>query len=203
MGKRGPKASGGYGDKTGVLSTRITAELRAALQQSAGEHGRTLSSEIEHRLRRSFDSDNLVENLGGQQLYAMLRTISAVMMMAGTKFVSSATEKRHQNVDWLSDPEAYDQAVKATIRVLEELRPAPPPKRKIPRVPKGKGALAEVVHTLEHHRGEAMANLLLADIGEAEPTQPLPGGKLSPAQRLVRRIASDLGPAHKRLQPKE
>lgn len=58
MGKRGTKAKGEYHDKSAVISTRITSELRKMLETSVKKSGLTISREIEHRLRWSY----LVEN---------------------------------------------------------------------------------------------------------------------------------------------
>ena len=55
---RGPKAKGEYHDKSAVLSTRISSELRKMLEASVKKSGLTISREVEHRLRWSF----LVEN---------------------------------------------------------------------------------------------------------------------------------------------
>lgn len=58
MGKRGSVAKGEYQDKSAVLSTRITADLRKMLESSVKKSGLTISREVEHRLRWSY----LVEN---------------------------------------------------------------------------------------------------------------------------------------------
>lgn len=54
MGKRGPKAKGPYENRTTVVSTKITPELRDALHAGAKANGRSLSHEIEVRLRETF-----------------------------------------------------------------------------------------------------------------------------------------------------
>ena len=184
MGKRGPQASGGYADKTAVLSTRITGGLRLALEEAAQESGRTLSSEIEHRLRRSFDNDNVVETLGGRQLYAILRAISATMMVVGTGWLSAASNKSRQHLLWLNDPAAFDEVVQGTNAVLQTLRPKSEPSGGVWK----SGVTADRVGLG-----------IMEQIAETEPTQPSPSEKLANNERLFRRIASDLGEMHSRL----
>lgn len=185
MGERGPKANQEFGDQRAVLSTRITQETRDALEAAATASGRPLSREVEHRLRRSFDTDTIVETLGGPQLYAMLRLVSAAMLMAGTGRVNAARRKALQKTDWLNDPDAYAEAVKATLQVLHALRPAGSPTGHL----RDKGL-----------DGLFMANLVLDAVEEATPTQPSPGEKLDNAQLVLRRVASGLGPLHERLK---
>lgn len=184
MGKRGPKPSGKV-----VVNTKIEPGTRDALHREAAKAGRTLSGEIEHRLRRSFDHDNLVENLGGPVMYAMLRAISGVMMMAGTGYVSAITDPSRRAIDWLNDPEAYDQAMKATNAVLRALRPPGP--RAQP-----EGETIDDTGYLSDRRGEYVAALMLGEIAAASPTQPGPDEKLTDVELLARRIASGLGKSH-------
>jgi hypothetical protein len=53
---RGARPKGEYAGKASWLSTRITGDLRAKLEGSAQKCGRSLSQEVEHRLRRSFEA---------------------------------------------------------------------------------------------------------------------------------------------------
>ncbi len=208
MGKRGPKSSGGYGDKTRVLSTRITAQTRQGLEVSAKSNGLSLSSEIEHRLRRSFDDDRIVDLLGGPQLYAILRTIAASMDMTGRQALFTAHGKVGGALDWLNDPYAYDQALEATMRILDALRPAGDRHapvflaKDIAEVVGGgtKEGAAKQVSSLAANLGRLLADSVLRDVAEAEPTQPPPG--LPRRKALARRIASDLSSIGDRLKPK-
>lgn len=65
----GPRSRGPYTDKRRTLSTRITDETRAKLDDASKASGRSLSQEIELRLERSFWTDDLgrlqrrIENL--------------------------------------------------------------------------------------------------------------------------------------------
>jgi uncharacterized protein (DUF1778 family) len=57
MGKRGPKATIEFKDKTAVMSTRIRQDTREMLQAAADRHGHSLSQEIERRLRAPATED--------------------------------------------------------------------------------------------------------------------------------------------------
>jgi hypothetical protein len=119
MGKRGPAAKGEYPDKTQVLSTRISAELREALEIAA--KGSTLSREIEHRLRRTFDQDkeiNLV--FSSRRMFQLMRLIASVIDSTVSRKVAAP---KKPNLDWLNDPYAYDQAMRAVVDLFERMRP--------------------------------------------------------------------------------
>lgn len=70
MGKRGPAPRGEYGGKIGrtaVLSTRLQPDTRVRLSVAAKSNGRSLSQELEHRLRGSFiEEDKVVDFYGSQ-----------------------------------------------------------------------------------------------------------------------------------------
>lgn len=189
MGKRGPKPQSPYDGARKVISTKVTSTLRGDLEKSAKDNGRTLSAEIEHRLRRSFDEDQgLIERLGGRQLYAILRLISATMNAAGRQsmyFKYCGPSKEDQ---WLNDPYAYDRATKATNVVLEALRPpgeSKPPQR--------------ISKNLERAVDTISTRLLFA-VEEAEPGLPIPSDPDDEDSKLARRIAMDLEEVTERLK---
>jgi hypothetical protein len=191
MGKRGPKAHQEFGDQKAVLSTRISNDTRDALEAAAKASGRPLSREVEHRLRRSFDDDaKISETLGGPQLYAMLRMVSAAMTFAATAH-SPIPEKSDKEVDWLNNPDAYDRAFWATVRVLDALRPH------------GDAAPGDDWEMRRKRYGSGAANVILEEVGLADGPLPSPKERLSTQKRLYRRIASDLGEARQRIQPRK
>jgi hypothetical protein len=119
MGKRGPAARGEYLDKTQVLSTRISAELREAL--AAAAKGRTLSREIEHRLRRTFIEDKQIDAIfGSRRNFQLMRLIASVIDSTVNRKVD---KPKKPNADWLDDPYAFDQAVRGIAAVLGAIRP--------------------------------------------------------------------------------
>lgn len=117
MGKRGPVPRGEYTNKSRVLSTRIREDTRAVLEEAARESGRSLSQEIEYRLRRSFDGDRIIsEKFGSRQNYAVLRLLAAL-------FDTAPREGR----TWLNDPANFDHIRRSIMAVLDALRPTEAP----------------------------------------------------------------------------
>lgn len=176
MGTRGPKPSGKV-----VVNTKIEPQTRDALHAAAAQSGRTLSSEIEYRLRRSFEDDaKISETLGGWKMFAMLRAIAATMNFAATVH-SPLPYPGNGPADWLDDPDAYDRALWAAVATLHANRPS------------GEAAAGEDWEQRRKRYGEGAAHLILEEISNAPPVLAAPGEPISPAQRLYRRIASDLG----------
>jgi len=189
MGKRGPKPDPEFGDQKTVLSTRISQETRDALEAAAKANGRPLSREIERRLRRSFEDDQkIIDTLGGPQLYAMLRMVAEAMNLAGT------IRGDGNHADWLNKPDAYDRALWATIRVLDALRPV----GEMAGASDQNGAAGWAERRRDY--GISLADLVIDRVAEAPPVIASPREKLTPRQRLYRRIASDLGAAHERIK---
>lgn len=121
MGKRGPTAKGEYLDKSRVLSTRISAELRGALT-AAAEGRTTLSREIEHRLRRTFIEDKQIEAVfGNRRMFQLMRLIASVIDSTVHRKILDSPKK--PSVDWMDDPYAFDQAVRAAVAVFNLIRP--------------------------------------------------------------------------------
>lgn len=116
MGKRGPAPKGEFGDKSAVLSTRISAELRAALEASVEKTGLTLSREIEHRLRRTFQEEETIDAAWGSQRNYRL------MQMAGLA-ITAAWNPENPEADWLTDPVAFEIALRTVVSILEAVRP--------------------------------------------------------------------------------
>ena len=90
MGKRGPQPKGEYGGKirrTAVLSTRLQPDTRARLSEAAKVSGRSVSQELEHRLRRTFtEDDKAVEFYGNEPNAAVVKLIGAVIQSPCTSW---------------------------------------------------------------------------------------------------------------------
>lgn len=202
MAKRGPKRKGEYGGKLQVMSTRITVEVHQALVKEAKISGRTFSGEVEHRLRESFEGERRLEkNLGGPEMYALLRTVAASMELAGKFGLLYHPEKVVAGESWLHDAFAYDQAVRAITTVLEAFRPEGDPSAPVPM--KVVGTLPDdVAEALSaKNLGERAAQSRLSQIAEADPSKELPKGRIPiEGERLARSIAANLGPLHQRLK---
>ena len=91
MGRRGPQPKGEYGGKIGrtaVLSTRLQPDTRRRLVAATEASGRSLSQELEHRLRRTFiEDDKAVEFYGSQSNAAILKLIGAVIQSTCTSWL--------------------------------------------------------------------------------------------------------------------
>lgn len=91
MGRRGPQPKGEYGGKIGrtaVLSTRLQADTRRRLVAATEASGRSLSQELEHRLRRTFiEDDKAVEFYGSQSNAAILKLLGAVIQSTCTSWL--------------------------------------------------------------------------------------------------------------------
>lgn len=206
MGKRGPAPKGQYENKTSVLSTRITSELREALEASARQSGRSLSQEIEHRLRRSFKEDRkLVDRFGGRQMYAVFQTAALVAEL----------RLGHGNDVWLRDPHFFDQTLKAIVAVLEQFRPPPDAKsiRVQGSVPKsGSGRLLpkpdpaiskswdKAIRVVESTAGLRRAREVVETVARSDGSLPV-GACEEDAKKLAPYLRDDLGDLAERLDP--
>jgi hypothetical protein len=156
MGKRGPRPKGEHATKSRVLSTRIRADLRQALELAARKGRRSLSDEIAMRLRRSFDEDErIVEALGGPKNYAVLRMISCAMELQGGR------------QEWIDDAENFDHVVHTINLILKLLRPAG----------------SEEALELDHFMGELNARSLADELRSADASMPI-RAKFNPMDRI-------------------
>jgi hypothetical protein len=118
MAKRGPAPRGEYAGKSKVLSTRIRPDTRAALELAKKDSGRSLSQEIEYRLRRSFQADDKIEAaFGSRRNYRLMQLIS---ICTQTVF---DPDKFNPDADWLDDPASFEIAFRAVVTLLEAVRP--------------------------------------------------------------------------------
>jgi hypothetical protein len=201
MGKRGPAPKGEFGDKSAVLSTRISSELRARLEAQVEQSGLTLSREIEHRLRRSFiDDEKISEGYGNRRNLAIMKILS--MMIEAKRRPNQA------DADWLEDPWLFDQVVISLNAILEGIRPAgeiKPPAHIFGDVGASFFEDHPEMDTPEFHRTVAVqkAAALLDGIHQADPALPLEddpslSAEKARAVRLRRKLKVDLGPLTQR-----
>jgi hypothetical protein len=175
MGKRGPQPKGEYGrqgDRTAVLSTRLQPDTRSRLVAASHASGRSLSQELEHRLRRSFiEDDKAVEFYGSGQTAAIVKLIGAVIQSTNTTISPRSTKQ----YEWLKDQFVFDNVMMAIRHVLLWFRPG------------GDSGLQEI--TL----GTATNTVdqLMSEIRSADPSLPVTAG--SSRQHAMAMLKDKLG----------
>jgi hypothetical protein len=121
MGKRGPQPKGEYGRttaRTAVLSTRLQPDTRARLLEAAKANRRSLSQELEHRLRRTFtEDDKTVEFYGTEQTAAVVKLIGLTVNAAAAR---TSRRGRHE---WLKEQWLFDDVIDAIVHTLLWFRP--------------------------------------------------------------------------------
>lgn len=111
MGKRGPAPKGAFENKSQVLSTRIMPDTRANLEAAAKASGRSLSQEIEHRLRRTFiEDEKMSDAFGSRRVYLMMRLAALALEKDCGK--------------WLDDENDFDRALEVLNKLFSAIRPS-------------------------------------------------------------------------------
>jgi hypothetical protein len=109
------------------LGLRVTAEIKDLLDSAAMKNGRTQSAEAEARLELTFRAerqlDQALETIFGQRTAGLAMLLAHVMRAAGQMAHPIATRSLEVAPDWMVNPFAYDQAMRAATRVLEAFRP--------------------------------------------------------------------------------
>jgi hypothetical protein len=181
MGKRGPQSKGEYGGKiarTAVLSTRLQPDTRARLSKAAKASGRSLSQELEHRLRGSFiEEDKAVDFYGSQSNAAILKVIGTVIQSTCTSALVKTTDGWVPDVhkdpgEWLRDPKLFDQALTAIVHALMWFKPS--------------GGRDE--QFLFYH---STAEKIVEEIRSADPSLPMTKG--STRQHALAKVKDQLG----------
>lgn len=96
--------------RSAPLSVRVTPDLHERLRAASEEASRTISQEIELRLRESFNQD---QRFGGPFLYALFRVLA-----------ERISEIEHQTgAKWHKDRFTYDQVKDCVDGVVEHFRP--------------------------------------------------------------------------------
>ncbi|MBR1187306.1 hypothetical protein [Bradyrhizobium sp. AUGA SZCCT0160] len=114
--RRGPAPQGDYAGKAKTINTRVTPDLRGWLEKAARKSGRSLSQEIETRLRRTFrEEDDLAKQFGTADAARVFQTIALTLNMI--------RNPENPEADWLHDPYAFAFAVDAIHQTLYLVRP--------------------------------------------------------------------------------
>jgi hypothetical protein len=181
MGKRGPAPRGEYGGKIGrtaVLSTRLQPDTRARLSAAAKANKRSLSQELEHRLRGSFiDEDKVVDFYGSQSNAAVVKLLGAVIQSTCTNWLVKTdhdwvADHKKDPGEWLRDPKLFDQVLTAIVHALMWFKP--------------EGGRAE--QFLFYH---STAERIIDEIRSADPSLPIT--KRSTRQHAMARLKDKLG----------
>jgi hypothetical protein len=114
--RRGPAPQGDYAGKAKTINTRVTPDLRGWLERAAKKSGRSLSQEIETRLRRTFrEEDDLAKQFGSADAARVFQTIAITLNMI--------RNPENPDADWLHDPYAFVLAADAIHQALYLVRP--------------------------------------------------------------------------------
>ena len=182
MGKRGPRPKGEYGGKIGrtaVFSTRMQVDTRARLAAAAKAGKRSLSQEVEYRLRRTFiEDDTDARNFGSEQTGAVVRLLGATIAAAIAK-ISARGKGGH---DWLAEPWAFDDVKDAIDHMLLWLRPG------------GESGMREI----KLSSGTDVTDQLIEEIRTADPSLPITKGSTQQHARamLKAKLGSLADPPH-------
>jgi len=116
---KGPRPKGEYVGKSSVFSTRIRPDLRKSLERAAKTSGRSLSQEVEHRLRRSFvEDDKIADAFGDRRTYRLMRLMSDALQLS---------QKHENDENWLDDWSRFRLALAAMGSVVAAIGPPAPP----------------------------------------------------------------------------
>ncbi|MCW5733473.1 MAG: TraY domain-containing protein [Enhydrobacter sp.] len=112
------------------LGLKVTASLKARLEEAAATSGRTQSQEAEYRLEQSFNRTDLLLDamrLGyGAQAAGLILLVARAMTDAGRVSALTADPFEFANAGWIGNRFAYEQAVSAAVVVLKAFQPPGP-----------------------------------------------------------------------------
>jgi hypothetical protein len=174
VGRRGPQPKGQYGgtnERTAVFTTRLRPESRKRLEEAAKASGRSLSQELEHRLRQAFGQDD-----SDLKLYGTKENAAIVNLIGATIQIVSKTASNRRKHDWLNEQWLFDDVMAAIRHVLLSFRPG------------GDSGLREITSS----SGTARADQLINEIRSADPALPIKEGSVR--QHTMARLKEKLGP---------
>jgi hypothetical protein len=156
--------------KLSALGLRVTAEVKDLLDVAAKQSGRTQSGEAERRIEATFRSEQQLSQgldlVYGEQIAGLLTVIGRVLRDVGPAAHAASTRALEVAPDWLSNPFAFDQAVKAIGAVMEVLRPdgeRVPAHLRSPLVVMGND-----MNEMYRHIGQAIAGPYLTAVADPE-----------------------------------
>jgi hypothetical protein len=112
------------------LSVAMPLPVKRRLEREAVKQERSVSREVTRRLEQSLDQQALLPDVlalaYGRQFAGLMMALGSVMSKAGRMASSVRTICGGEN--WIVDPHAFDQAVKAAIDILGAARPPGEPR---------------------------------------------------------------------------
>ncbi len=109
------------------LGLRVTAETKQRLDDAAEQSGRSQSQEAELRLDRSFERQDLAEEVltatYGHELAGLLMILGRTMKDVGMSAGFAAIRGVAVRANWLQNPYAFDQVANAAETIIEKFRP--------------------------------------------------------------------------------
>ncbi len=112
-------------DRRKTMSTRITPETRAQLEEAAAQSGRSLAQEVETRLDQSFAEEKSQAVISDKELrglyapFGKLETFMVARLLANAIHTIEAVTGKN----WMDDPEAHRQTQEACKTILDSFRP--------------------------------------------------------------------------------
>jgi hypothetical protein len=110
-----------------ALGLRVTKEVKQKLNQASYLSGRSQSQEAEFRLEQTFNANrtlfDALDLAYGRRWTGLILALAHAAQMTGTRAMSVNYWNFSGGEEWVSDPYAYDQAVKAVNTILEAFRP--------------------------------------------------------------------------------
>ena len=123
---RGPGRPATMGERI-ALGLRVTKETKRKLDDAVYSSGRSQSQEAEFRLEQTFNADNslfaALDLAYGRRWSGIVLAIAHAAQLAGVRSMMINHWNFEGGEDWVLDPYAYDQAVKAANAILEAFRP--------------------------------------------------------------------------------
>jgi hypothetical protein len=182
MGKRGPKPKGPFEQRTTMFSTRLRTDTRALLTEASRAANRSVSQELETRLRQTFRQNEQERALYGddEKIAGVVRLIAATINLV----VQQAFDKRkrdflgEQGEQWL-----FDMVLTAVVHALLLFRPGG-----------DKGMTQFTLGT-----GTDLTDQLLAEIQDSDPTLPIE--QRTDRQHAAAKLKQKLGPLIEREHP--
>lgn len=129
MAKRGRKPKGEFSDNSTILSIRLRADTRAALEAACEKSGRPLGQEIQWRVVRTFvEDEKIADGFGSRREYRFFRVLSEAVRMTVERESLLPVEQREaaEGKSWLDEPEKYHRAMHACMAIFRTLSPGTP-----------------------------------------------------------------------------